>query len=140
MWLPGMKAKDEKGRPIGLLAFQPFDSKLLILSIKLLACGSSLCDDIGPGKPLCLSVGQALHNHSKLLCLLMEATPNTDGARTDTHGNIHRGKGQTGHCHSQDAIKRTFSIYCSYWRSSLANFPVHEGPVLNDMPSQIIWN
>ena len=50
MWLPGMKAKDENGRPIGLLAFQPFGVKLLIMNIKLLACGSFLCDDMGLGK------------------------------------------------------------------------------------------
>jgi len=51
MWLPGMRAKDEKGRPIDLLAFQLFGLKLLIMNIKSLACGSFPCDYMGLEKP-----------------------------------------------------------------------------------------
>jgi hypothetical protein len=76
-----------------------------------MACGSFLCDDMGLGKSIHgLSVGQVLYNYSELSYLLVEATPDPDGARRGTRSNTHRGNGQA--VPSQDAIKRMFSIYC----------------------------
>ena len=50
----------------------------------------------------------------------------------------HGVKGES--CPSQNAIKRIFGICCSCWEGSPTNFPVREGPVLNNVPSQLIWN
>jgi hypothetical protein len=52
MWLPGMKVRDEKGRPAGLLAFQLFGVSFLIMNIKSPACGGFLCDDMGLGETI----------------------------------------------------------------------------------------
>jgi SNF2 family DNA or RNA helicase len=76
MWLLGMKVRDEKGRPVGLLAFQLFGVRFLIVNIKSPACSGFLCDDMGLGKTIQgLAVGQILHNYSQLSYLLMEAIP-----------------------------------------------------------------
>ena len=73
-----MKVRDEKGRPVGLLAFQLFEVRFLIMNIKSPACGGFLCDDMGLGKTIQgLAVGQILHNPSQLSYLLMEAMPST---------------------------------------------------------------
>jgi hypothetical protein len=78
MWLPGMKVRDEKGHPVGLLAFQLFGVRFLIVNIKSPACGGFLCDDMGLGKTTRgLAVGQILHNLSQLSYLLTEAIPRT---------------------------------------------------------------
>jgi hypothetical protein len=90
MWLPGMKVRDEKGHPVGLLAFQLFGVRFLIVNIKSPACGGFLCDDMGLGKTIQgLAVGQILHNHSQLSYLLMEAIPNPDGTRTNKRSIMH---------------------------------------------------
>ena len=52
VWIPGMKKKDEKGDPVGLLSFQLFGVRFLIGNIKSIACGGFLCDDMGLGKTL----------------------------------------------------------------------------------------
>ena len=71
-----MKVRDEKGRPVGLLAFQLFGVRFLIVNIKSPACSGFLCDDMGLGKTIQgLAVGQILHNYSQLSYLLMEAIP-----------------------------------------------------------------
>ena len=52
MWLLGMKVRDEKERPVSLLAFQLFGVRFLIVNIKSPACGGFLCDDMGLGKTI----------------------------------------------------------------------------------------
>jgi hypothetical protein len=141
VWIPGMKKVDEKGGPVGLLPFQLFGVRFLIGNIKSIACGGFLCDDMGLGKTLQgLSVAQILHNHSELSYLVEEAVLNADGTRTDKDGNVHQGKGQTGPCPSQKTIKRRFGICCNCWEGSPTDFDVREGPVLNNVPSQLVWN
>jgi hypothetical protein len=141
VWIPGMKKKDEKGDPVGLLSFQLFGVRFLIGNIKSIACGGFLCDDMGLGKTLQgLSVAQILHNHSELSYLVEEAESNADGTRTDKDDNVHQGKGQAGPCPSQKTIKRRFGICCNCWKGSPTDFDVREGPVLNNVPSQLVWN
>jgi hypothetical protein len=141
VWIPGMKKVDEKGDPVGLLSFQLFGVRFLIGNIKSIACGGFLCDDMGLGKTLQgLSVAQILHNHSELSYLVEGAVLNADGTRTDKDGNVHQGKGQVGPCPSQKTIKRKFGICCNCWGGSPTDFDVREGPVLNNVPSQLVWN
>ena len=95
-----------------------------------MACGSFLCDDTGLGKSIHgLFVGQVLYNYSEPSYLLVEATPDPDGARRGTRSNTHWGNGQAAP--SQDAIERIFSIDCG------CREVVREGPLLNNVPSQL---
>jgi hypothetical protein len=141
MWLPGMRRVDENGSEVGLYSFQLVGVRFLVTNVKSMARGAFLCDDMGLGKTIqAFGVCQVLYNHAQLTYAVGEALHNANGTRTDPYGNIHQGKGRPGPCPSQKAIKASFGICCNCWEGSPTGFDVREGPVLNIVPPQLIWN
>jgi hypothetical protein len=140
MWLPGLRRADENGGEMGLYSFQLVGVRFLVTNVKSTAHGGFLCDDMGLGKTIqALGVCQVLRNHAQLTYLVNNALNYPNGTRTDQYGNIHRGKGSLGPCPSQKAIKKRFGICCNCWKGSPTGFDVRDGPVLNIVPSQLIW-